>query len=48
VTLVDTGGRLRRVLDYVAGYRWPMDTQRDMRILQDMWESGRAPWRTST
>jgi hypothetical protein len=25
-----------------------MDTQRDMRILQGMWESGRAPWRTWT
>jgi glucose-1-phosphate cytidylyltransferase len=31
-----------------AGYWQPMDTQRDMRILQDMWESGRAPWRTWT
>jgi glucose-1-phosphate cytidylyltransferase len=31
-----------------AGYWQPMDTQRDMRILQGMWESGRAPWRTWT
>ena len=29
-----------------AGYWQPMDTQRDMRILQEMWDSGRAPWRT--
>jgi glucose-1-phosphate cytidylyltransferase len=26
------------------GFWQPMDTQRDMRQLQAMWESGDAPW----
>jgi glucose-1-phosphate cytidylyltransferase len=30
------------------GFWQPMDTQRDMRQLQEMWESGRAPWKTWT
>jgi glucose-1-phosphate cytidylyltransferase len=28
------------------GFWQPMDTLRDKRLLQDMWESGKAPWRT--
>jgi glucose-1-phosphate cytidylyltransferase len=30
------------------GFWQPMDTQRDMRQLQEMWESGRAPWKSWT
>ena len=30
------------------GFWQPMDTQRDMRQLQEMWESGEAPWKTWT
>jgi glucose-1-phosphate cytidylyltransferase len=30
------------------GFWQPMDTQRELRQLQAMWESGRAPWRTWT
>lgn len=30
------------------GFWQPMDTQRDMRQLQEMWDSGRAPWKTWT
>jgi glucose-1-phosphate cytidylyltransferase len=29
------------------GFWQPMDTQRDMRQLQEMWESGDAPWTTA-
>jgi glucose-1-phosphate cytidylyltransferase len=29
-----------------GGFWQPMDTQRELRQLQAMWESGRAPWRT--
>lgn len=28
------------------GFWQPMDTLRDKRILEDLWESGRAPWKT--
>jgi glucose-1-phosphate cytidylyltransferase len=28
------------------GFWQPRDTLRDKRLLQDMWESGKAPWRT--
>jgi glucose-1-phosphate cytidylyltransferase len=31
-----------------SGFWQPMDTQRELRQLQAMWESGRAPWRTWT
>jgi glucose-1-phosphate cytidylyltransferase len=31
-----------------GGFWQPMDTQRELRQLQAMWESGRAPWRTWT
>jgi glucose-1-phosphate cytidylyltransferase len=30
------------------GFWQPMDTQRDMRQLQEMWETGRAPWKSWT
>jgi glucose-1-phosphate cytidylyltransferase len=30
------------------GFWQPMDTQRDMRQLQEMWESGHAPWKAWT
>jgi glucose-1-phosphate cytidylyltransferase len=30
------------------GFWQPMDTQRDMRQLQAMWETGRAPWKSWT
>jgi glucose-1-phosphate cytidylyltransferase len=30
------------------GFWQPMDTQRDMRQLQEMWESGEAPWKAWT
>ena len=30
------------------GFWQPMDTQRDMRQLQQMWETGRAPWKSWT
>jgi glucose-1-phosphate cytidylyltransferase len=30
------------------GFWQPMDTQRDMRQLQEMWESGHAPWKSWT
>jgi glucose-1-phosphate cytidylyltransferase len=30
------------------GFWQPMDTQRELRQLQAMWDSGRAPWRTWT
>ena len=28
-----------------AGFWQPMDTQRELRQLQALWESGRAPWK---
>ena len=31
-----------------AGFWQPMDTQRDMRQLQEMWDSGHAPWKVWT
>jgi glucose-1-phosphate cytidylyltransferase len=30
------------------GFWQPMDTQRDMRQLQEMWDTGRAPWKSWT
>jgi glucose-1-phosphate cytidylyltransferase len=30
------------------GFWQPMDTQRDMRQLREMWETGRAPWKSWT
>ena len=30
------------------GFWQPMDTQRDMRQLQELWDSGSAPWKTWT
>ena len=30
------------------GFWQPMDTQREMRQLQALWDSGRAPWKTWT
>ena len=29
-----------------AGFRQPMDTLRDKRTLEALWESGSAPWKT--
>ncbi len=31
-----------------GGFWQPMDTLRDMRQLQELWESGRAPWKAWT
>lgn len=28
------------------GFWWPMDTLRDKNLLQSLWDSGKAPWRT--
>ena len=28
------------------GFWQPMDTLRDKRTLEDLWDSGRAPWKT--
>ena len=27
------------------GFWQPMDTYREWKLLEDMWESGRAPWK---
>lgn len=29
-----------------AGFWQPMDTMRDNKLLQDLWDSGKAPWKT--
>jgi glucose-1-phosphate cytidylyltransferase len=28
------------------GFWWPMDTLRDVKLLEAHWESGKAPWKT--
>jgi glucose-1-phosphate cytidylyltransferase len=28
------------------GFWQPIDTQRELRQVQELWESGRAPWKT--
>ena len=27
------------------GYWQPMDTVRELRLLEDLWQTGRAPWK---
>ncbi|MBM4193118.1 MAG: glucose-1-phosphate cytidylyltransferase [Gemmatimonadetes bacterium] len=28
------------------GFWWPMDTMRDVKLLESQWQSGKAPWKT--